>query len=118
MRRKSTTANVFPAMTFFWAVATLHLSPAAAAEGTQTDLTIRVAGSGESLPDQHDWDLKSFVKRQQPGLRPTPDSRFQCPIRGKEVRWEQQNVYNPAAIVRGDCHCDRWMRFRSSDRCR
>ncbi len=46
------------------------------------------------------WDMGPFVKRKQPILRPTPDSRFQCPIRGKDVRWEEQNVYNPAAVVR------------------
>lgn len=38
--------------------------------------------------DRDGWDLGPFVKRKQPILRPTPDSRFQCPIRGKEVRWE------------------------------
>ncbi len=47
------------------------------------------------------WDWGPFVKRKQPILRPTPESRFQCPVRGKEVRWEEQNVYNPATIVRG-----------------
>jgi predicted GH43/DUF377 family glycosyl hydrolase len=41
-----------------------------------------------------------FVKLPQPVLSPTPDSKFQCPILGKEVRWEEQNVYNPAAVVR------------------
>ncbi|MBP7937744.1 MAG: hypothetical protein KA354_24155 [Phycisphaerae bacterium] len=25
---------------------------------------------------------------------------FRCPVLGKQVRWEQQNVYNPAAVVR------------------
>ena len=46
------------------------------------------------------WDLGPFVKREEPVLRPTPDSRCQCPIRGKEVQWEERNVYNPAAVVR------------------
>jgi len=46
------------------------------------------------------WEMGPFVKRKEPILRPTPNSRFQCPIRGREVRWEEQNVYNPAAIVR------------------
>ncbi len=45
------------------------------------------------------WDLGPFVKRKEPVLRPTPDSVFRCPVRGKEVRWEEQNVYNPAAVV-------------------
>ncbi len=47
-----------------------------------------------------DWQMGPFVKHKEPVLRPTPDSRFRCPIRGKEVRWEEQNVYNPAAVVR------------------
>jgi len=50
---------------------------------------------------EDDWDLGPFVKRKEPVLRPTPDSVFRCPIRDKEVRWEEQNTYNPAAVVRG-----------------
>lgn len=46
------------------------------------------------------WEIGPFVKRKEPVLRPTPDSRFTCPVRGKEVRWEERNVYNPAAVVR------------------
>ena len=51
-------------------------------------------------PDRRGWDMAPFIKRQEPVLRPTPGSKFQCPIRGKEVLWEEQNVYNPAAVVR------------------
>ncbi len=47
-----------------------------------------------------DWSMGPFVKRPQPVLSPTPESKFQCPVLGKEVRWEEQNVYNPAAVVR------------------
>jgi beta-1,2-mannosidase len=50
--------------------------------------------------DADAWALGPFAKRKEPVLRPTPESRFTCPIRGKEVRWEEQNVYNPAAVVR------------------
>ena len=56
------------------------------------------AVSGEVERDG--WDLGPFVKHKEPVLRPSPDSRFQCPVLGKEVRWEEQNVYNPAAVVR------------------
>jgi len=61
-------------------------------------------GSSPALgnADMDGWDLGPFVKRKQPILRPTKDSTFRCPVRGKEVRWEEQNVYNPAAVVRGD----------------
>ena len=52
------------------------------------------------LDARPDWQMGPFVKHPKPVLSPTPDSRFQCPILGKEVRWEEQNVYNPAAVVR------------------
>lgn len=63
--------------------------------------------------DRDGWDMGPFVKRKQPILRPTPDSRFQCPIRGKEVRWEEQNVYNPAAVVRNG---KVYLLYRADDR--
>ena len=46
------------------------------------------------------WSLGPFIKLPTPVLSPTPDSTFNCPIEQKVVRWEEQNVYNPAAIVR------------------
>lgn len=48
----------------------------------------------------HPWALGPFAKRMEPVLSPTPDSVFDCPVEGRSVRWEQQNVYNPAAVVR------------------
>ena len=47
------------------------------------------------------WALGPFIKHGTPILEPTPRSTFVCPITGKSVRWESQNVYNPAAVVRG-----------------
>ncbi|MCX6925066.1 MAG: glycoside hydrolase family 130 protein [Verrucomicrobia bacterium] len=47
-----------------------------------------------------DWQIGPFVKVLKPVLSPTPDSKFHCPVLGKEVRWEEQNVYNPATVVR------------------
>jgi len=52
------------------------------------------------LDARPEWEMGPFVKLAKPVLSPTPDSKFQCPILGKEVRWEEQNVYNPAAVVR------------------
>jgi beta-1,2-mannosidase len=49
---------------------------------------------------QSGWEMGPFDKHRQAVLSPAPDSVFQCPILGKEVRWEGQNVYNPAAVVR------------------
>ena len=61
---------------------------------------IFIPSSASGDAEKDGWDMGPFVKRKEPILQPTPDSRFQCPIRGKEVRWEEQNVYNPAAVVR------------------
>jgi hypothetical protein len=52
------------------------------------------------LGAQPEWEMGPFVKHATPVLSPTPDSKFQCPILGKDVRWEERNVYNPAAVVR------------------
>ena len=46
------------------------------------------------------WELGPFVKHPEPVLRPNPESVFKCPIMGKEVRWEELNTYNPAAVVK------------------
>ena len=42
------------------------------------------------------WALGPFVKVRDPVLKPNPDATFLCPGSGKTVKWEQQNVYNPA----------------------
>ena len=49
---------------------------------------------------QPGWMMGPFIKQAQPVLRPAPGSTFHCPVLGKEVAWEAQNVYNPAAVVR------------------
>lgn len=46
------------------------------------------------------WEMGPFVKRARPILSPTRESRFRCPVRETEVRWEERNTYNPAAVVR------------------
>jgi len=57
--------------------------------------------SGFLTPDaSRKWAMGPFVKLDKPVLSPNPEAKFQCPILGKEVRWEEQNVYNPAAVVR------------------
>lgn len=48
-----------------------------------------------------DWALGPFIKQKSPILTPSPDATFLCPVSGKTVAWEEQNVYNPAAVVRG-----------------
>lgn len=46
------------------------------------------------------WAMGPFAKLDKPVLSPTPDSTFDCPIEKTRVRWERQNVYNPAVVVR------------------
>lgn len=46
------------------------------------------------------WPLGPFTKQVEPVLSPTAESVFDCPIEGRPVRFEAQNVYNPAAVVR------------------
>jgi len=46
------------------------------------------------------WALGPFARTGTPVLAPTPESVFDCPIESRPVRWEQQNVYNPAVVVR------------------
>ena len=57
--------------------------------------------AAEPVPDRvPEWGMGPFLKHAQPVLSPAADSRFRCPVIGREVRWEAQNVYNPAAVVR------------------
>jgi predicted GH43/DUF377 family glycosyl hydrolase len=50
--------------------------------------------------DVPDWQMGPFVKCDQPVLSPTPESKFKCPILGTEVKFEEQNTYSPATVVR------------------
>ena len=51
-------------------------------------------------PPFPEWGLGPFAKHPRPVLSPNTASKFTCPVLRKEVRWEEQNVYNPAAVVR------------------
>jgi len=57
----------------------------------------QAAAVSNAVPD---WGLGVLGKHPLPVLSPNADSRFVCPVLGKEVRREEQNVYNPAAVVR------------------
>jgi beta-1,2-mannosidase len=50
------------------------------------------------------WQLAPFVKIDSVNPVMTPDSTtvFNCPLRKETVRWEEKDVFNPAAIVRND----------------
>ena len=59
-----------------------------------------------------DWALGPFVKLERPVLEPNPAATFRCPVAGKTVRWEAQNVYNPAAVVKDG---KVWLLYRADD---
>jgi len=50
-----------------------------------------------------DWAIGPFL-RPEPGspiLAPNATAVFECPMRGRSVAWESDNVFNPCAVVRG-----------------
>lgn len=53
----------------------------------------------EKMPD---WTLTPFLKADSvnPVLLPSPTATFDCPILKKAIRWEEKDVFNPAAVVR------------------
>ena len=65
--------------------------------------------SANSLPE---WAIGPFTKHGAPVLEPTPESIFHCPVSGRDIKWEEQNVYNPAAVVRGN---KLWLLYRGDD---
>ena len=63
------------------------------------------AAQANREPPTH-WTLGPFVKADavNPILAPQP-TRFDDPMTGKSLGWEQDNVFNPAAVVRGGKVC-------------
>jgi beta-1,2-mannosidase len=64
---------------------------------------------------QQQWMLGPFAKADHanPCLEPDQSSTFVCPIRGTDVGWEAKDVFNPAAVVRGDTV---YLFYRAQDR--
>jgi len=54
------------------------------------------------MPEPGAWTLGPSTRpaNAQPIIRPNPDSLFDCPMRGKPVRWQATHTFNPAAIVK------------------
>lgn len=48
------------------------------------------------------WELGPFVRleHENPVLEPRRSSHFVCPRQGRAVRWEEKDVFNPAAVVK------------------
>ena len=52
----------------------------------------------------NNWGLGTFIKSDEvnPVLLPDSTSLFTCPVRKSQVKWEEKDVFNPAAVVRHD----------------
>ena len=50
------------------------------------------------------WALLRFVKSDEvnPILTPDPTPEFFCPVRKEKLKWEEKDVFNPAAVVKND----------------
>lgn len=70
----------------------------------------------ENLNDAADttWAILPFnkVDSVNPVLLPG-DGQFICPVRGNIIKWEEKDVFNPAAVVRGD---KVYMLYRAEDK--
>lgn len=57
-----------------------------------------------STSSASDWQLLPFLKADSvnPVLQADPNPVFNCPLQKKPVKWEEKDVFNPAAIVRND----------------
>lgn len=65
-------------------------------------LSLAVGAPGTDAPS---WMLGPFTRHPGPVLGPRADGVFHCPVRNASVRWEEKDVFNPAAVVReGQVH--------------
>lgn len=66
-------------------------------------MTVMVMLSGcKTTKNVESWGLTEFVRPQNAGpiLSPNPESVFFCPMRKENVKWEESDTFNPAAIVK------------------
>ena len=72
-----------------------------------------VGCSGANKTETIDWALTPFVKTDEanPVLQ-AGTSTFTCPILNQEVKWDEKDVFNPAAVVRDN---KVYMIFRAED---
>src|SRR5689334_3679622 len=61
------------------------------------------------------WALLQFVKADSanPILVPDSTTEFFCPVRKEKLRWEEKDVFNPAAVIRNDTV---FLLYRAEDR--
>lgn len=54
------------------------------------------------VSDSYSWHIGPFQRADDvnPILAPTSDSLFRCPLQDKDIHWESDHIFNPAAVVR------------------
>jgi len=64
-----------------------------------TDLYSQSFSNSNQLPD---WALGGFVRPEgiNPLIEPNSASTFYCPMRQAQVKWEESDTFNPAAVVK------------------
>lgn len=61
------------------------------------------SGSNTTATDSSSWNMVPFIKSgENPVMAADSIQEFYCPVRKEKVKWEQKDVFNPAAIVRND----------------
>ncbi len=70
---------------------------------------------GYKIPTDEKWTLQAIRKidDRNPVLEPDNKSDFFCPVRKKNVHWEEKDVFNPAAVVKDN---GVWLLYRAQDR--
>lgn len=66
-----------------------------------------------------EWGMGPFVKHAQPVLSPAADSKFRCPVLGREVRWEKHGFTDSTTVANGLVPFKgRWLLYYgAADRC-
>lgn len=60
-----------------------------------------ISCSGNPKTGSKDWTLLPFVKVDEANpVLEAGTSTFQCPVLKQEVKWDEKDVFNPAAVVR------------------
>ena len=59
--------------------------------------------NAQSTTSTPEWEFGAFEKVDSlnPILNPTSDLKFECPISKTQIQWEERNVLNPSAVVKG-----------------
>lgn len=67
-------------------------------------LSVTLEVEGQEVQAGASWALGPFVRPQQvnPILAPQSASTFICPMHNGPVKWEEGDVFNPAAVTKGE----------------